>query len=172
MNSRILLALSVSIFSSLTAAPAASEKTTTPAATAPYREPFAQSFPIRQEQHLQLKTYVDKLLQTQADRALLSVAPDFSSPAAYERSLAPYRARLSAAYGTPPPGAREGRITKFLPVGEDADCTIYRVWIEVIDGVDAYGLYLVPKKLSANARTTSGRASRCNTCNGSVSCCC
>ena len=64
---------------------AADEKST------PYREPFAQSFPIRQEQHLQLKAYTDKLLQTQADRALLSVAPDFSSPAAYERSLAPSR---------------------------------------------------------------------------------
>jgi dienelactone hydrolase len=129
---------------------AADEKST------PYREPFAQSFPIRQEQHLQLKAYTDKLLQTQADRALLSVAPDFSSPAAYERSLAPSRARLSAAYGTPPPGAREGRLTKILPVGEDADCMIYRVWIEVIDGVDAYGLYLVPKKLSP--KNTSGRA--------------
>lgn len=152
MNSRILLALSVSIFSSLTAAPVASEKTTAPAATTPYREPFAQSFPIRQEQHLQLKAYADKLLQTQADRALLSVAPDFSSPAAYERSLAPYRARLAATYGTPPPGAREGRITKFLQVAEDADCTIFRVWIEVIDGVDAYGLYLVPKKLSSSGK--------------------
>lgn len=132
--------------------------TTPVAAGAPYREPFAQSFPIRQEQHLQLKTYADQLLQTQVDRALLSLAPDFSSPAAYERSLAPYRARLAATYGTPPPGAREGRVTKFLQVAEDADCTIYRVWIEVIDGVDAYGLYLVPKKLSANARTASGRA--------------
>jgi dienelactone hydrolase len=134
---------------------AADEKLSTPATTStttPYREPFAQSFPIRQEQHLQLKTYVDQLLQTQADRALLSVAPDFSSPAAYERSLAPYRARLSATYGTPPPGAREGRITKFLQVAEDADCTIFRVWIEVIDGVDAYGLYLVPKKLPASGK--------------------
>ncbi len=122
------------------------------AADAPYREPFAQSFPIRQEQHLQLKTYVDKLLSTQADRSLASLTPDFSSPAAYERSVAPYRERLRAAYGTPPPGAREGRVTKFLQVGEDADCTLFRVWIEVIDGVDAYGLYLVPKKLSSSGR--------------------
>ncbi len=132
---------------------AADEKPTTPATnTTPYREPFAQSFPIREAQHLQLKTYADKLLQTQADRSLASLTPDFSSPAAYERSLAPYRARLQATYGTPPPGAREGRVTKFLQVAEDADCTIYRVWIEVIDGVDAYGLYLVPKKLSSSAR--------------------
>jgi len=142
-------------FSSLALAAPAPAPT---AADAPYREPFAQSFPIRQEQHLQLKAYADQLLQIQADRSLASVTPDFSSPAAYERSLAPYRARLQATYGTPPPGAREGRVTKILPVGEDTDCTIFRVWIEVIDGVDAYGLYLVPKKLSPNARTNSGRA--------------
>lgn len=155
MNYRILLALSVAIFSGLTAAPDASVKPTPTAASAsaPYREPFAQSFPFRQEQHLQLKTYADQLLQNQADRALLSVTPDFSSVAAYERSLQPLRDRLGKHYGTPPPGAREGRITKFLQIGEDADCTIFRVWIEVIDGVDAYGLYLVPKR-----RPPSGRA--------------
>ncbi|MDP3069802.1 MAG: dienelactone hydrolase family protein [Opitutaceae bacterium] len=115
--------------------------------SSPYREPFAQSFPNRQEQHLQIKAYADQLLKTQADRTLRAVEPDFSSPAAYERSLQPYRDRLQAFHGTPPPGAREGRVTKFLQVGEDADCTIFRVWIEVIDSVDAYGLYLVPKKL-------------------------
>lgn len=117
----------------------------------PYREPFAQSFPNRQEQHLQIKAYADKLLQAQAERALLSVEPDFSSPAAYERSLEPYRERLRAAYGTPPPRAKPGRLTKFVRVGEDADCTIFRVWVEVIDGVETYGIYLVPKKPKANA---------------------
>ncbi|MBC7365248.1 MAG: dienelactone hydrolase family protein [Undibacterium sp.] len=122
------------------------------AETAPYREPFAQSFPNRKEQHLQIKAYADTLLKAQAERALNSVEPDFSSPAAYERSLQPYRDRLKAAYGTPPPGAKEGRVTKFEKVGEDALCTIFRVWVEVVDGVDAYGIYLVPKNLKAGAK--------------------
>ena len=113
----------------------------------PYREPFARSFPNRQEQHLQIRAYADRLLKDQAERALRFLELDFSSPAAYERSLEPARERLRAAYGTPPPGAKVGRVTKFLQVGQDADCTVYRVWIEVIDGVEAYGIYLVPKKL-------------------------
>lgn len=121
------------------------------AATAPYREPFAQSFPIRQEQHLQIKAYADKLLREQSDRALRAVEPDFSSVEAYERSLQPYRDRLGKFYGTPPPGAQGGRVTKFQQVGEDAECTVFRVWIEVIAGVDAYGIYMVPKNLKAKA---------------------
>ncbi len=118
----------------------------------PYREPFAESFPLRKEQHLQIKAYADKLLKEQVDRTLNAVTPDFASPAAYERSLQPYRDRLKAFYGTPPPHAKEGRITKFLPVGEDAECTIFRVWVEVVEGVEAYGLYLVPKNLKAGAK--------------------
>jgi hypothetical protein len=118
---------------------------------APYREPFAESFPIRREQHLQIKAYADKLLKAQAAKALASFAPDCSSLAAYERSAAPYRERVQSFYGTPPPGAREGRITKFQQVGEDAECTVNRVWIEVIEGVEAYGIYLVPKNLKGKA---------------------
>ena len=124
---------------------------TEPATPALYREPFAESFPIRQEQHLQIKAYADNLLQAQAEQALHSVTPDFSSLAAYERSLHSYRDRLGDFFGTPPPGAKDGRVIKFLQVGEDAECTVNRVWIEVIDGVEAYGIYLVPKQRKAKA---------------------
>jgi dienelactone hydrolase len=65
--------------------------------------------------------------------------------------LQPLRDRLGAFYGTPPPGAKEGRVTKFQPVGEDAECTVYRVWVEVVEGVEAYGVYLVPKNLKTKA---------------------
>ncbi|MBI5689771.1 MAG: acetylxylan esterase [Verrucomicrobia bacterium] len=112
----------------------------------PYREPFADSFPIRREQHLQITGYVDRLLAEQADRALRQFAPDTSNVAAYEKSLAPYRAKVGAFYGTPPPGARTGRITRWVHVATDPDCEIYRAWIEVIDGVEAYGLYLLPQR--------------------------
>ncbi len=115
-------------------------------AAQPYREPFAQSFPIREEQHRQIKAYADRLLQERTERALSLGAPDFSSAVAYERSVAPLRERVKAFYGTPPPGAKAGRVTKFTPVGEDAECTVFRVWIEVIEGVEAYGLYLLPKQ--------------------------
>ena len=122
-----------------------------PAAPEQFREPFAESFPIRREQHLQIKAYADKLLAEQADQALRSFQPDYSSVAAYERSLTPYRDRLDAFFGTPPPGAKEGRVTKFVQVGEDPQCTVFRVWVEVIDGVEAYGIYLVPKSRKEKA---------------------
>ena len=111
-----------------------------------YREPFSRSAPIREEQQLQIKSYADKLLADQATEAMQRIKPDFSSPQAYEVSLAPYRAYLQAHFGTPPPGARDGRIRRFEQIGEDRHSVIYRVWVEVVDGVDAYGIYMVPKK--------------------------
>src|SRR5690349_2058271 len=107
---------------------------------AQYREPFAESYPIRRDQHLQVKAYADRLLQAQSEQALAAIQPDYSSVEAYQRSLQPHRDRMKAFFGTPPPGAREGRVTKFQQVGEDAGCTVFRVWIEVVDGVDAYGI--------------------------------
>lgn len=115
-----------------------------------YREPFARSFPIREQQHLQIKAYAEKLPPAQNKPAVPAFAPDYSSVEAYARSVAPLRARLHASFGVPP-GAKEGRIARFERVGEDRHCTVYRVWIEVIDGVETYGLYLVPKKLAGKA---------------------
>jgi len=111
-----------------------------------YREPFSRSFPIREEQQMQVKSYADKLLEEKAKEAMERVKPDFSNAKAYEASLAPYRAFLQAQFGTPPPGAKPGNIRRFERVGEDRHSVIYRVWIEVVDGVDTYGIYMVPKK--------------------------
>ena len=121
-------------------------------AAEPYREPFAQSFPIREQQHQQIKAYADALLQEQIQRALLRVAPDFTSPTAYERSLEADRERLRAFHGIPLPHAKAGTVTKFERVGEDDDAVIFRVWIEVLPGVDAYGLYLLPRKPAPSDR--------------------
>lgn len=117
-------------------------------AGAPYREPFAESLSIRQEQHRQIKDYADKLLAEKARQALRVVEPDFASTAAYERSLAPFREQLGRFFGTPPPHAAAGRVTRTQPLGPDPEAIIHRVWIEVIDGVEAYGLYLAPKQRS------------------------
>lgn len=115
-----------------------------------YREPFAQSFPIREQQHRQIKAYAENLPPAQNKPALPPFAPDTSSVEAYARSVAPLRERLHASFGVPP-GAREGRIARFERVGEDKHCTVYRVWVEVIDGVETYGLYLLPRKLAGKA---------------------
>lgn len=115
-----------------------------------FREPFAQSFPIRQAQHLQIKAYAERLPPQAASRTVKPPAPDFSSLAAYARSLASTHDELRTFFGVPP-GAKEGRITKFERVGEDRYCVVYRAWIEVIDGVEAYGIYMLPKRRAAKA---------------------
>lgn len=116
-----------------------------------YREKFSNSFPIRKEQHLEMKAYADRILQEGVQRSLTSFNPDFFSAEDYENSLYPYRKNLSDYYGCNPPGAKEGKITKFEKVGEDKHATIFRVWVEVMDDVHAYGIYMVPKKLRDKA---------------------
>jgi hypothetical protein len=116
-----------------------------------YRENFSNSFPIRKDQHLEIKAYVEKLLAEKIETSLLSFKPDYFSIEDYKNSLYPYRKKLGDYFGYPPPKAKEGKITKFIKIGEDSHCTIYRVWVEVIEGVNAYGLYMVPKNLKGKA---------------------
>src|SRR5688500_5803135 len=64
---------------------------------------------------------------------------DFASPAAYERSIASYRADWERMLGVPARHSgpfRERRVA----VGETAKLTIERVWIEAWPGVEAYGI--------------------------------
>lgn len=116
-----------------------------------YREPFVRSFPIREQQHLQIKAYAERLPAVKrSPTAMPAFEPDYSSVEAFQRSLAAQREALRQSFGVLP-GAKEGRVTKFEQVGEDRHCTVYRVWVEVIDGVEAYGLYLLPKRRAAKA---------------------
>jgi len=116
-----------------------------------YREDWSVSWPNRKAQHLEIKAYVDKLLDEDVQKSLDAFKPDFSSIEKYKSSLTPFRKVVGDFYGYPPPKSKEGKITKFVKVGEDVNCTVYRVWIEVIDGINAYGIYMVPKKLKGKA---------------------
>lgn len=116
-----------------------------------YREDYSVSWPNRKAQHLEIKAYVDRLLDEGIEKSMTSFTPDFFSPESYISSLYPYRKVVGDFFGYPPPKSKEGKITKFTKVGEDVNCDIYRVWVEVIDGVNAYGIYMVPKKLKGKA---------------------
>jgi dienelactone hydrolase len=116
-----------------------------------FREKFTNSFPIRSDQHLEIKAYADKLLQEGIKESLASFKPDYFSIEDYQNSLYPYRERVGKFFGYPPPKSVEGNIVKFVKVGEDINCTIYRVWIEVIERVNAYGIYMVPKNIKGEA---------------------
>jgi predicted esterase len=116
-----------------------------------YREKFTDSYPIRKEQHLEIKAYVDKLLSEEIEKSMQFFEPDFFSISDYENSLYPYRQQLGAYFGYPPPKATEGKVTRFEKAGEDKYCTLYRVWIEVIEGVHTYGIYMVPRGIGEKA---------------------
>ncbi|HRE81538.1 MAG TPA: acetylxylan esterase [Opitutaceae bacterium] len=108
-----------------------------------FREPFARSFPLREAQHLQLKAYAESLPPKQTSAALAPFAPDSTSVAAYQRSVESRRQDLRAFFGVPPE-IIEARITRFEKIGEDRYCQVFRVWVEVLRGVEAYGLYMLP----------------------------
>lgn len=109
-----------------------------------YREKFSESYPIRKEQHLEIKAYIDKLLDEEVEKSMSFFQPDFFSISDYENSLYPYRQKLGEYFGYPPPKALKGKVTRFEKAGEDKYCTFYRVWIEMIEGVHTYGIYMVP----------------------------
>ena len=116
-----------------------------------YREDYSVSWPNRKAQHMEIKAYVDKLLDENIEKSLNTFKPDFFSIENYKNSLYPYRKIVGDFFGYPPPKAKDGKITKFLKAGEDVNCTVYRVWVEVIEGVNAYGIYMVPKNLKGKA---------------------
>lgn len=116
-----------------------------------YREKFSESFPIRKEQHLEMKTYADRILEQGIRKNLASFKPDYFSIEDYENSLYPYREKLNNFFGCTPPGAQEGKLSRFEKVEEDRYANIYRVWIEVLEDVHAYGIYMIPKNIRENA---------------------
>ena len=116
-----------------------------------YREPFAESFPIRKQQHLELKSYADGLIEKEVELSLTRFSPDFSGRDQYKESIIPYRKQLAESFGYPPPLATEGSEPRMELAGEDSACTIFRVWIKVADGIEAYGLYMLPHKINKKA---------------------
>ena len=116
-----------------------------------FREPFSKSYPIRKEQHLEVQAYVEKLLKEQVETSLNKFTPDFFSIKDYENSLYPYRQQLGDYFGYTLPKSTKGRITKFERVGEDKYSAVYRAWIEVAEGVHAYGIFMVPVNLKKKA---------------------
>ena len=116
-----------------------------------YREPFSDSYPIRKQQHEELDAYLDEVIKERTAEWMASLTQDFSSIEAYERSLEPFRAYAREVMALPPPKAVENPSVRIEQAGEDQYARICRVWIEVIEGVEVYGLYMVPKNLEGKA---------------------
>ncbi|MCK4966567.1 hypothetical protein KAS50_06025 [bacterium] len=113
-----------------------------------YKESFNESFPIREKQHLELDAYMDGLINKSEEERDLFFKPDYSSIKNYRSSVVPYREKLMQMIGYPPLGIKKGTKPRFELAGEDKLCKIYRVWLEVVDGVHAYGIYMVPRNIT------------------------
>lgn len=98
----------------------------------------------QEEQRAELEAYFDKLLDASYPQRAQAWKRDFSSVEAYERSIAPWRARFADYLGGLPYQAptREVRVQQ---VRETETHTAYRVWIPAFDQVDVYGVLLTPK---------------------------
>jgi dienelactone hydrolase len=116
-----------------------------------YREPFAKSWPIREKQHLQMKSYLDGLAPRKTDAPAASFDLDSSGIPAYEHSLAAIRKELYRRKGLPPPHTISDPKPRFEFVARDKFAEIYRVWTEIFRGVEAYAIYMVPRNLSGKA---------------------
>lgn len=120
-------------------------------ATSPYFEQdVAASNPLRAAQAKELDDYI---LALKADDSQLKTVfqPDYSSPAAFEKSAEPYRKAFCQSIGYPPPGKTPSDQPTFDKIGEDEIGTYFRAVIPVVANVHAEGIYIVPKNLKGKA---------------------
>lgn len=116
-----------------------------------FSEPFSASYPIRVEQHIEVKNWIETLKDEKIDETLAKFKPDYSSIEEYQMSVYPYRKELATFLGYPPPKTIKNGEFTINKIGEDKYKDIYRVWIEVVENVRAYGIYMVPKGLTGKA---------------------
>jgi dienelactone hydrolase len=100
---------------------------------------------------MEIKDYIDGLLEEKINESMNMFQPNDTTIDSYVNSLEPYRKELGQNLGYPPPKSMDGKVTKIVNVGEDKYCTIYRIWIEVIEGVNTYGICMVPKNIAHKA---------------------
>jgi hypothetical protein len=111
-----------------------------------YQEPPEAGSAHRERFLCQLEALIEREYRAAERRRAEFFRPDLSSIEAYLRSCQPYRERLRTMLGWPLtllesatlPSARE------MFVAEDDLGQIFRVWIEVLPGLETYGLLLVP----------------------------
>jgi len=115
-----------------------------------YEEDVPASNPIRAEQARELDAYISALKKDDS-RLKALFKPDYSSVKAYEASTKPLRAAFAQSIGYPPPGKPDTKAPTFNRLGEDGLGTYYRATIPVLPGVNAVGIYIVPKGVKGKA---------------------
>lgn len=116
-----------------------------------YTEPAGTSHPNRQEGFDQVSGYVERLHVLAPGKRDAAFEPDFSNGPAYVLSTRDLRATVCKRIGFPPLLAKHFTKPRWENIADDPYATIYRVWLEVVDGVDAYALVSIPHGLKGPA---------------------
>lgn len=109
-----------------------------------FEQDVSASDPLRIQQAGEFDVYIRHL---QRDRGPLSAVlqPDYGSQEAFIRSTENYRKAFSQSMGYPAPGNHPNASPRFEKMGEDGIGTYYRVYLQVLPGMHAEGIYIVPK---------------------------
>ncbi|GMW02146.1 MAG: hypothetical protein AMXMBFR84_32820 [Candidatus Hydrogenedentota bacterium] len=110
-----------------------------------HREEIEASRPNRQIQFNQISDYLKRLNDASTERREAFFHPDYTSPEAYAASVNELASHIKTRIGYPPPLAKEGQEARWEHVADDAYASIYRMWVEVLDGVEAYGMLSIPR---------------------------
>ena len=115
-----------------------------------FNRPVAESNPLRTEQARELDEYIKTIA---SDKSLLKaiLKPDYSSQAAFEQSVKPYRKAFCDSIGYPPPGKRPEQELSLEQIGEDSIAVYYRAMIPILPGVHSEGIYIIPKSVQGKA---------------------
>ena len=102
----------------------------------------------QEAQRKQLEVYFDRLLESSYAERKAAWTRDFSSVEAYERSIAPWRAKFAAYLGGLPYLPAQLKVREEL-IRETDSHTARRVWITAFDDVEVYGVLLTPKQFAS-----------------------
>ena len=116
-----------------------------------FQEPYTESHAIRQQQYTEIGRYIEHLVGESEGQRAAFFAPDYTSADAYSASVEPLRELLKSRIGYPPPEPVHDKEARIEPIGSDAYADISRVWIEVLPGVESYGVLFVPHGLTGKA---------------------
>ncbi|MGE0610242.1 MAG: alpha/beta hydrolase family protein [Pirellulales bacterium] len=115
-----------------------------------FEDEVKASDPLRAEQAGELEAYI-LAVKEDSGRLKSLFRPDYSSPAAFEKSAAPLRQAFCDSIGYPPPGDVPDEPATFDKMGEDSLGTYFRAKIPVLPGVHVEGIYIVPRGLPGKA---------------------
>jgi dienelactone hydrolase len=111
-----------------------------------YYEEVRASMAIREEQYFQIQDYLFQLTKTCFKQRNSYFQPDTTDLESYRKSIEGYRKDFREMIGYPPPHGEAELEVRQVFVTEDNLCRIYRLYIQVAEGLECYGIYMVPKQ--------------------------